>query len=276
MIHETLHAGLSNWESKVSELLTTREVQDLLQVDRTTIYRMVDGGLLPAIRVGKQWRFARREIERWLRTQAAMPVADDLSPAPLPALQVPAPTAGLADLLPIACVQMIQDAFAEALGVMIVVTDMEGKPVSQASNPCGLYSAVMSDADAVERCILHWHQMAGIVPLEPKFSPSDFGLLCARGLIRSGNQLKGMVFFGGIAPEVWPPDEQGVLVIAEHFGLARGCVAANIEGVYRLDRAARERALQFVQRIADIFAHILEDRNMLYGRLQAIASLTAF
>ena len=41
----------------MADLLTTSQVQDRLQVDRTTIYRMIDAGHLPAIRVGKQWRF---------------------------------------------------------------------------------------------------------------------------------------------------------------------------------------------------------------------------
>jgi len=117
--------------------------------------------------------------------------------------------------------------------------------------------------------------MAGIIPLEPRFSPSDLGLLCARGLIRSGNELKGMVFVGGIAPEFWPPDEQGISDIAGHFGLEPAEVAANIESVHRLDKAGRDRAILFVQRIADIVAHILLDRNALYGRLQTIASLTS-
>ena len=41
--------------------------------------------------------------------------------------------------------------------------------------------------------------------LEPKFSLSEMGLLCARGLIRVGSELKGMVVIGGIAPDNWPP-----------------------------------------------------------------------
>ncbi len=43
----------------MTELLTTRQVQALLHVDRTTIYRMVESGELPRWCVGKQWRFAR-------------------------------------------------------------------------------------------------------------------------------------------------------------------------------------------------------------------------
>jgi excisionase family DNA binding protein len=254
-----------------ADLLTTREVQGLLHVDRTTVYRMVESGQLPGIRVGKQWRFARADLERWLRGQAAAgPVQPPAQPAPAAHME-----ASLAELLPIPCVQMIQDAFADALGVMIVVTDMDGRPVTHVSNACGLYDAVLGGSDSIARCVQDWQRMAETLTLEPKFAPSDLGLLCARGLIRMGNELKGMVLLGGIAPEHWPPEDGEIASIAAHFGLEPAEIRASITAVHRLDSPARERALGFVQRIADIFSHVLEDRSMLYGRLQAIATLTS-
>lgn len=263
----------------MADLLTTREIQETLQVDRTTIYRMVESGQLPAIRVGKQWRFARADLERWLRTRsapgaaaaAAQPAAAAAPGAPGGA---PKPAASLVELLPLAGIQLIQDAFAELLGVMLLVTDMEGRPATRPSNPCGLYDAVMGSGEAVARCIQNWQRMAGALTFEPKFAPSDLGLLCARGLIRLGNELTGMVFLGGIAPENWPPDATETATIAAHFGVAPECIQANLEAVYRLDRPARDRALGFVQRFADSISYMLEDRNTLVTRLQTIASLT--
>ncbi len=59
----------------MTDLLTTKQVQTLLRVDRTTIYRMVEAGQLPAIRVGKQWRFAPADVDHWLQSgrYGAMP-----------------------------------------------------------------------------------------------------------------------------------------------------------------------------------------------------------
>lgn len=45
----------------ISELLTTKELQDVLHVDRTTIYRMAESGRIPAVKVGNQWRFPRAD-----------------------------------------------------------------------------------------------------------------------------------------------------------------------------------------------------------------------
>ena len=46
----------------VRELLTATQVQNILHVDRSTVYRMAESGRVPAIRVGEQWRFPADEI----------------------------------------------------------------------------------------------------------------------------------------------------------------------------------------------------------------------
>jgi excisionase family DNA binding protein len=46
--------------------LTTEEVLEYLQVNLRTIYRLVKVGKLPAVRVGRQWRFRKTDIDEWL------------------------------------------------------------------------------------------------------------------------------------------------------------------------------------------------------------------
>lgn len=267
----------------MADLLTTNQVQDLLRVDRTTIYRMVETGRLPAIRVGKQWRFSRPEIERWLQARAVAGNGSNAGDTAQPAnatqgwLDNRRAMVGTAlrDLLPATCSHLIQDAFADILGVMMVITDMLGQPVTRISNPCGLYTALTQDPSTVAQCVRTWQQLAVHPAIEPRFLLNEMGLLCARGLIRVGSELKGMVVIGGIAPEAWPPDPEQLACLAETFGLSRVYVEANADAVYRLDRVAQDKALRSVQRIADIFSHIADDRNALCGRLQAIASLTS-
>ncbi len=271
-------------EHTMTDLMTTNQVQELLQIDRTTIYRMVENGRLPAIRVGKQWRFPRPEIERWLQSQAVTPntaptsdsVESATAPSGLSSGDPKLVNSALRDLVPLTCSQLIQDAFADILGVMMVTTDMQGQPVTTVSNPCGFYLALAQDPNALSQCIHSWQQLAANPAIEPKFYLNEMGLLCARGLIRVGSELKGMVIIGGIAPEAWPPSANQIASLAEVFGLSTTHVEANADAVYRLDKAAQEKALRFVQRIADIFSHIAEDRNVLSGRLQAIASLTTY
>jgi excisionase family DNA binding protein len=46
--------------------LTTEEVLDYLQVNLRTVYRLIKAGKIPAVRVGRQWRFRRRDLDDWL------------------------------------------------------------------------------------------------------------------------------------------------------------------------------------------------------------------
>ena len=256
----------------MTDLLTTKQVQALLKVDRTTIYRMVDGGQLPAMRVGKQWRFARAEVERWLHAGRSADLellaGGQQESSSLDVLPVTSAAKGdLADILPVACAQAAQDAFADLLGATLVITDMQGRPVTKISNSCGLFDTLMGgNSESLQHCVRTWQQMAGDVALEPKFSLSEMGLLCARGLIRVGSELKGMVVIGGIAPENWPPAAEQAGQLSTLFGVRLETVTGHLEAVFRMDRSAQERALRFVQRIADVFAQMIQDRLQMRAR----------
>src|SRR5437763_10323957 len=49
--------------------LTTEEVLEYLQVNLRTGYRLIKAGKIPAVRVGRQWRFRKRDIDAWLDSQ---------------------------------------------------------------------------------------------------------------------------------------------------------------------------------------------------------------
>src|SRR3954465_1447307 len=49
--------------------LTTEEALEYLQVNLRTVYRLIKAGKIPAVRVGRQWRFRKRDIDGWLDSQ---------------------------------------------------------------------------------------------------------------------------------------------------------------------------------------------------------------
>ena len=89
----------------MTDLLTTQQVEGLLQIDRTTIYRMVQSGNLPGVRVGKQWRFRRADIDNLMRSQSPSATASAALQSLPSNLATPPDAADLADLLPVACVR---------------------------------------------------------------------------------------------------------------------------------------------------------------------------
>jgi len=52
--------------------LTTEEVLEYLQINLRTVYRLIKAGKIPAVRVGRQWRFRKADIDLWLEGQQTM------------------------------------------------------------------------------------------------------------------------------------------------------------------------------------------------------------
>jgi excisionase family DNA binding protein len=113
----------------MDSLLTTRQLQNLLQVDRITAYRILSEGCLRGFKAGGQWRFPRQAIEHWLQEQrAGLEVTDP----PTSAFElVPSPEA-----LPLSCIQAIQSIFVETIGVGTVTTAVDGTPLTPSGHSC--------------------------------------------------------------------------------------------------------------------------------------------
>lgn len=258
----------------MNNMLTAKDVQQLLQVDRSTVYRMAEDGRLPAIKIGKQWRFPSDQLQEILGShfEVSSYVLDEQESAPQPDSARSGETE-LARMLPLECVQLIQDSHADLLGVMLVITDLEGNPVTEPSNPCGLFSAISRQPQAVQRCISSWHDLGQQLSIEPAFHRSHLGLLCTRGLIRVGKELPGMVVAGCIAPETWPPSAEQLRQMADELDVAEDILAGRLDQVYQLNKQERAVVLSSVQKVANIVAHIVQERLVLLGRLDGIATL---
>jgi excisionase family DNA binding protein len=48
---------------------TALEVASRLRISRSTLYRMAEGGVIPASRIGGQWRFDPDRIDAWLHDE---------------------------------------------------------------------------------------------------------------------------------------------------------------------------------------------------------------
>lgn len=179
------------------KLLTARQVGELLDIDTSTIYRMAGDGRLAAVKVGRQWRFPAGEIDRLVGGGAAPP--PDRQPADQ-SLELQEAVVTMA---------------AKALGVMMVYTDMNGRPITNVANPCRRFESQAGDPAFVSECAAEWRQFANDPDFRPQFRMGMHGFECARSFVRSGTQLTGMVLVGGIAPEGEPDSDLFVLSESE-------------------------------------------------------------
>lgn len=60
-------------------ILTVREVADYLRMSEAKVYRLANERHLPAIRIGKSWRFRKDLLDEWLSqcTEASLKVDGD-------------------------------------------------------------------------------------------------------------------------------------------------------------------------------------------------------
>jgi excisionase family DNA binding protein len=72
--------------------LTTEEVLAYLQVNLRTVYRLIKAGRIPAVRVGRQWRFRKSDIDAWLDAQRPRGPRGAAPAAPTPAPKAAAVT----------------------------------------------------------------------------------------------------------------------------------------------------------------------------------------
>jgi hypothetical protein len=57
------------------------------------------------------------------------------------------------------------------------------------------------------------------------------------------------------------------------MGFDAGALHAHVEEVYRLDMHSQANVLDSIQRIADIVAHVMQERTQFQTTLQSIAEL---
>jgi len=55
------------------QVLTVREVSDLLQIHQSTVYKMIREGRIPGFQIGGIWRLRRDWLVRWMAEQGQRP-----------------------------------------------------------------------------------------------------------------------------------------------------------------------------------------------------------
>jgi excisionase family DNA binding protein len=248
-------------------LLTTKQVQELFRVDRSTIYRMAEDGRLPAVKVGRQWRFPSDRVESLLG-QSAEP-----TPAPNNGEALRDQSAALVTVLPPDTAQAVADLAADLFGVMSVVTDMTGRALTTVSNPCGYFTSVFNAVYTPDRCSEGWRRLGEEIDLEPHFLPSHLGFLCARSFIRIGTNLAGMVIVGGVAPKNWPPTEADVTAFAAETGTPIETINEHINEVYWIDEAHQDWIVRNLSRVSDLISLLADGHGRLVKKLDSIAAL---
>lgn len=250
----------------MNDLLTSRQVQDILKVDRITVYRMLNDGRLKGVKIGQQWRFHLGEVEKLL---GITPPAADNEPV--------LPDSGF----PTHCVQTIQDLFAEVSQISAIVIDMQGNPLTKVSHPTAFYQILLTAPGAVHACQASWQSFArdsisvdGMVG--SKFFTCFAGLqYIGAPIMERGTQI-GLFLAGQFYWQSPDPREEAQrirrLAAAYHVSQQELQEAAHQIPVIAPEQHSRAEAWPFTA--ARAIQSILHERIHFVERLQQIANLT--
>lgn len=254
------------------DLLTAKEVQELLKLDRTTVYRMLKDGRLTGVKVGQQWRFARQEIDALLSGERPA-VNGVTSPAAAPeAAPSPAPE----NLLPLHCVQTIQDVFADMAQVGSITTAPDGEPLTHVSNSCQFCSLILSSPAGRRACVTSWRRLAEQTERQPHFATCHAGLNYIHARIDVNQAPAAMLIAGQFYAESPDPAEQATRVeqLAEAYDLDPAELAGAAQSLPTLDERTQAQLGNWLTKVAHTFEEVGRERAAMIDRLRRIAAIT--
>ncbi len=94
----------------MDRLFTVRQLQERLQVDRVTIYRMLQNGRLTGVKVGGQWRFREEDLQQVITSKSMTDQA----------------LSAWESSLPLPCLHAMGELYREAAELAAVVVDPQG------------------------------------------------------------------------------------------------------------------------------------------------------
>lgn len=61
-------------KEKEKEIMTAKDVADYLNLHPLTVHRYAREGKIPAFKIGTDWRFHKKYIERWIKEKLSLNV----------------------------------------------------------------------------------------------------------------------------------------------------------------------------------------------------------
>lgn len=267
----------------MKKLLTTRELQNYLNIDRITIYRMLETGEIPAIRVGGQWRFDAEQIDQWLAERRTQP---SVSPATPPVTSSLSSHEALSiagrdlselkvcDLIAPSCLEIIQGSFAGALGVATGISDLAGSPLVSFCNSCAFCEYGWSSPAFWQRCQASWSALATAPEKVHQLRFCHAGLNYTIAHLLVEGQKLGLVIAGQFLSSTPDDDfEHHISQIAKECGLNKNHLLAQIATIPVFDHERTQLITKLLITIASALSEIATQNYNIRTKLAQIAQI---
>jgi len=254
------------------KLLTTREIEDLLRLDRVTIYKLVKEGELPARRIGGQWRFSQSAVQSWLEGHSESNTTNESARLD----QAAELSLHLTDLIPLETLQTIQNQFAHLLRVASFTLDRHGVPFAACSRCSGFCQLVHSTPLGFDACRETWRAVALGAEDGGHTYSCHAGIQYASAPIIVNGQCMGMVTAGQFLTE--DPDPETLAARAQATGRRIGvdgeALAATGASLEIVDTGRALEITSLLATIANALSAIGYQSYLLRQKLAQIAQIS--
>ncbi len=245
----------------MSKLLTTKQVQQLLKIDRVTVYRMLNDGRLKGIKVGNQWRFQEGEIDRILGKQN--PTEEE------------EPIEALTDF-PVDCAEKILEIFAGMIGVGALTVTLKGEPLTNVIFANPFCKRMMENPNSRQACQASWRKIALRATGKPPYMVCHAGLSYIRSVIQMNNQDVALLVTGQfyLSPPNPENEDKRLEDLANRYGIPLVQLKNAAAKIPVLKRSQQKVLQDWAPKVALTVQSMLCERSELILRLQRIASLS--
>jgi excisionase family DNA binding protein len=246
----------------MSELLTTRQLIELLKLDRITVYRMLNDGRIKGVKIGSQWRFHQSEIDRLMGEERENAAPESSEEA-------------LSDF-PSDCVEKVQGIFAGIIGIGAITVTLRGEPLTEPTYSNPFCKLMLSSPSGRQACQASWRKIALRTTGEPLFQICHAGLCYQRSAINLNDQPTAWLVAGQFY--ITSPDhvrEHERLELLEHIhDIPLSQLTEAARKIPVLKSYQQDQVREWTPKVSNTINSILCERSDLMNRLQRIADLS--
>lgn len=242
----------------MENLLTSQQVEELLKVNRITIYRMLQDGRLKGVKIGQHWRFPANQFDKLLEGKPLKSEGTSVE-------------AGKKPGFPTHCVQTIQELFASVSVIATIVLDKNGNFITEPSHFSSYWNVI--NRNPVGKRLLEKSLKTIVMDPRPEgWFQNEIGLWSYKIPFVDEGDIGGFGIIGQYAMS--EPNKSEILAhIAELYNLELATLRLLYGEIVLYDEIDRNRietwAAQFIRAVESI----LKERSGLINRLHQIVQI---
>lgn len=245
----------------MTDLYTVREVQQILKVDRLTVYRMLKDGRLQGIKIGHQWRFKKDGVDGILNGNSHAVQRTDVQ---------------VDQAMPVHCLQMIHDLVSEITGLDTIMLDPQGNLLTEPNIQSNYCKSIIKTPLGMNTFKETWSQFARQSIAGEKHHICHTGLHYTSIIISDLKMPVAVLLCGGYLDQ--QPALEELLdkhkTLAGRWNISLAELQQNFMKLPVFDPRQKNQLDKWIDSAKRAVESVLSERSRFVGRMAEIANLT--